>query len=160
MKRLILTLTACCTLITQSAIAAQIVPNTAIVSWTDTFFYNVNPKLPRGQKLKPIDRAYVREWQAIHHVVQNILVYKQVSCGRGTPEFVWTLGQPDGEPYPPRSKPPHPKSMSPDIHNLADAVFSTRHPNLMGRKIRPNETDFIRQWQTTRKQLSTVDPCY
>jgi Skp family chaperone for outer membrane proteins len=76
MKRFILTLTACSTLITQSAIAAQTVPNTAIVNWTDTFFYNVNPKLPRGQKLKPTDRAYIREWKAIRPVVQAVLAIK------------------------------------------------------------------------------------
>jgi hypothetical protein len=116
MKRIILPLAACFTLMAQGAIAAQntpiehppqiiaarTVPDKAIDDWTDTFFYNVNPKLTRGQKLKPIDHAYIQEWQAIRNAVQDdILVYERVSCGRDTPQFSWILRKHDGEPYPP-----------------------------------------------------------
>jgi hypothetical protein len=116
---------------------------------TDIFFYQVNPGLDYHQKLKTSDTKLKQEWQAIRNVTKGIIV----NIGHGC-RFDWKLKQYDGVQYSPSRSKSH--LISADLNDVTDAVFAARHPTLMGRKIRQSETDFVREWQRIRTQVSTL----
>ncbi len=51
-------------------------------------------------------------------------------------------------------------SSSQVLDNIADRIFYEKHPELNSRKIRPNETDLIQEWDQIRRCDAVVDSIF
>ena len=135
-------------------VAASQAPEKAIDELTDYLFYNLYRGLNR-RKIRSDERQYIKEWAAIRKVVsQDNLVYRDTCSGRSN--YEWLLSNYDDE-DPRRNASP---LSSPVLDKVADAVFYTRHPELVYRKIQRSEMRLASEWLQIRKAVSSLHPCY
>jgi len=135
-------------------VAASQAPEKAINNLTDLIFYNLHPELNR-RKIRSDETQYINEWAAIKKVVsEDNLVYRDTCSGRSN-NYEWFLSNYDDE-YRRRNASP---LSSPVLDRVADAVFYTRHPELVYRRIQPSETRLASEWLQIRKAVSSLHPC-
>ena len=120
-----------------------------IDDWTDTLFYRANPQLS-GRKIRTDETEYIREWNAIQRIVPDLLVYDNNICG----DTGWIL-----ESYDYISLDEGKGLVSEELNQVADAIFYARHPELSGRKIRPDETQLANEWSRIRTAVTLLHPC-
>jgi hypothetical protein len=103
------------------------VPTSVLDQHTDSYFGDIHPEM-RDRRIQANQTQYTKEWLAIREVLRNRISYGRV-CYK------------DGYDY--------------DVENyggaliaITDAVFYVRHPELAGRKIKPNETRLTREWNS------------
>ncbi|WP_293126074.1 hypothetical protein [Microcoleus sp. bin38.metabat.b11b12b14.051] len=136
-------------------VAVSQAPEKAIDELTDFIFYNLYPGLNR-RKIRSDERQYIKEWAAIKKVVsQDSLVYQDV-CGRNSTNYEWLLSKYDGQ-GPGRDAS---ALSSPVLDKVADAIFYTRHPELVYRRIQPSEMRLASEWSGIRRAISSLHPCY
>lgn len=137
-------------------VAASQAPAQAINELTDYLFYNLYPRLNR-RKIRSDETQYIKEWAAIKKVVsQDSLVY-EMDCGRNlNNNYEWRLSSYDSSGLARNASP----LSSPVLNRVADAVFYTRHPELVYRKIQPSETRLASEWLQIRRAISSLHPCY
>lgn len=136
-------------------VVASRAPEKAIDDLTDVLFYSLHPELNRRQ-IRSDETQYINEWAAIKKVVsEDNLVYGD-ACGRNSNNYEWLLSKYDGE-GPGRNAS---ALSSPVLDKVADAVFYTRHPELVYRRIQPGETRLASEWSRIRQAVSLLHPCY
>lgn len=133
-------LTVAGTIFARASIAsAQLTRQEAIDRISDVFFYQVNPEL-HYRKIQPDETLYVPEWRAIQNAVSQNIAYRK-ACDDDI-NNTWALAD-DRKAY----------------DQVADAVFYSRHPERLGRRISPDETDLSRKWSQIRNSIYLAD-CY
>jgi hypothetical protein len=135
-------------------VAASQTPEKAIDNLTDSIFYRLYPRL-NHRKIRSDETQYINEWAAIKKVVsQDSLVY-QDACGRNSTNYEWLLSKYDDE------SPGNNTSVfsSPVLDKVADAIFYTRHPELVYRRIQPSEMRLASEWSGIRRAVSSWYPC-
>ncbi len=122
------------------ATASPISYEDAVNIVTDSLFSHVHPER-HGRKLQANEYEHIREWQAIHKVLdQGILEYKKKPPNKACENLDWA----------------YPSNQTRDVaidEKLADAVFYVRHPERQGRSIGPNETAAIQEWKKLKKAM-------
>jgi hypothetical protein len=112
-------------------------PDSILDQHTDSYFWDVHPEM-RNRQIQPSQTQYKEEWLAIREVLESRLTYQKVCYKEGYGYDVENYGE--------------------TLQALADAVFYVRHPGLAGRKIRPNETGLIEEWNSIVKKFP-LDNC-
>ncbi|MEO9124916.1 MAG: hypothetical protein ABI262_09555, partial [Microcoleus sp.] len=79
----------------------------------------------------------------------------QDACGRNSTNYEWLLSKYDDE------SPGNNTSVfsSPVLDKVADAIFYTRHPELVYRRIQPSEMRLASEWSGIRRAVSSWYPC-
>jgi hypothetical protein len=113
------------------------VPTSVLDQYTDSYFGDVRPEM-RDKKIQPHQTQYKKEWLAIRGVLKNRLSYGKVCFKDGYDYDVENYGE--------------------ALIAITDAVFYARHPELAGRKIKPNETRLTREWNLIWKSFP-ADNC-
>lgn len=112
-------------------------PDSILDQYTDSYFRDVHPEM-RNRQIQPSQTQYKEEWLAIREVLESRLTYKKVCYKEGYGYDVENYGE--------------------TLQALADAIFSVRHPELGGRKIRPDEIELIKEWNSIVKKFP-LDNC-
>ncbi|MEB3280473.1 MAG: hypothetical protein VKK42_16295 [Lyngbya sp.] len=115
-------------------------PAQEIDFYTDHFFYQANPEL-QGRKLTSRDRDYLREWDNLRAAIAPLIKPTEEACPFEKPDGRWEFDI-DGKP----------ESYSSAYDYLADVIFYSRYPQMLGQKLSPG-TVFAREWSTIRKRL-------
>ena len=108
------------------------IPDSVIDQHADTYFRDANPEMLNRQ-IQPNQTEYQKEWLAIRKVLEDRIVYGKVCYKEGYGYDVARYGE--------------------TMQLLADAVFYTRHPELAGRKLRPGETELIKEWNSIARSF-------
>jgi hypothetical protein len=122
----------------------------AVRNLTDWFFYEVNPQL-NNRPLRLDEYNYIDEWQAIYKAVNQEMEYSQFDCAG---DNFWALynydllGQGDKG------------LVSSSFNHIADAIFYSRNPQLIGYKIADPESEKAREWLIIRRSIIREHPCY
>jgi hypothetical protein len=122
----------------------------AVNRLTDWFFYQVNP----GLNYRPLtgrESRYIREWRAIHQVVEQEMEPSQGSCAG---DSYWALSNYDIPGEGDRGL------VSQSFNRIADAIFYSRNPQLAGYKIPRSNSKKAREWLTIRRSIAREHPCY
>jgi hypothetical protein len=136
------------------AFAAEAVPTReeAIDSDTDRFLYRVNPEL-NGRKLRSDDDGYINEWKAIRKAVAQEMKPAVSNCAG---DQYWELLNYDGINGLPSSRRRH---SSPTFDHIADAIFYSRHPELVGTPLASDNSVLAREWSAIRRAIMVEQPC-
>lgn len=103
------------------------VPASVLDQHTDSYFWTVHPEM-WDRAIQPHQTQYKKEWLAIREALRDRLVYGQVCYKDGYDYEVENYGE--------------------ALFAITDAVFYARHPELNGRKIAPNETSLVQEWNS------------
>jgi len=105
----------------------------AIDYWTDHYFYQLHPEM-ENKTIQKHQTFYKKEWLVIQNLVRTYLSWG-VPCGALLDDEELDL-----DPGPPRYY------VDVSLTTAADTIFYARHPELKGRKIRPEETRLKEEW--------------
>lgn len=108
------------------------VPTAVLDQYSDSYFWDVRPEM-RDKKIQPHQAQYKKEWLAIREALKGRLSYGKVCFKDGYDYDVQDYGE--------------------ALIAMTDAVFYARHPELAGRKIKPNETRLTREWNLIWKSF-------
>jgi hypothetical protein len=101
------------------------VPTSVLDQHTDSYFGDIHPEM-RDKRIQAHQTQYQKEWLAIREVLKNKISYTTVCYKDGYDYDVENYGE--------------------ALIALTDAVFYVRHPELMGRKLKPSEASLIQEW--------------
>ena len=126
------------------------VPEFVVKDFTDFYFWQVNPEMSNNS-LKSDQTQYNQEWLAIKETLKNRIVWRKLPRCDGytdhenhADDLNYSYFVNDNQET---------------ITALIAAVFYARHPELKGRKIRPNETQLIREWNLIKQSVSSYSWC-
>ena len=117
-------------------------PAYLIDEYTDHFFYQANPEL-QGRKLTNRDQDYIREWNKLRAAIAPMIKPIQEACPfeSSNVEGLWDFdfkGMPN--------------SYSNPYDYLADVIFYSRYPQMLGQKLQPG-TPESQNWSIIRERL-------
>lgn len=120
-------------------------PADLIDEYTDHFFYQANPEL-QGRKLTNRDQDYIREWNNLRAAIAPMIKPIQEACSyesfeSSNVEGLWDFdfkGMPN--------------SYSNPYDYLADVIFYSRYPQMLGQKLQPGTTE-AQNWSIIRERL-------
>jgi hypothetical protein len=139
LKSLSLAIIATSVILGNQALAS--VPAPAVDQFTDSYFWTINPGM-RNRNIQPHQTQYKKEWLVIREIFQDRLTWMQLPVCYAEPgEYGYEI-----------------KDYGEAMTALTDAVFYARHPELNGRKISPNETNLIQEWNSINRSVS-FGPC-
>jgi hypothetical protein len=123
----------------------------AAIDWqTDLFLHKVNPELD-GRKLQSDETNYIREWNAIRQAVDQEMKPNVSECAG---DQYWELYSYDGINGLHSGR--HP---APSFDRIADAIFYSRHPELIGRSLSSSNSALAREWSQIRQAIMVEQPC-
>ncbi|VXD25041.1 exported hypothetical protein [Planktothrix serta PCC 8927] len=115
-------------------------PSDLIDEYTDHFFYQTNPEL-QGRKLTNTDQDYIREWHNLRAAIAPLIKPSQEACPLEKSDVGWDFDL-NGMP----------KSYSSVYDYLADTIFYSRYPEMLGQKLQPG-TATAQEWSVIRSRL-------
>jgi len=121
----------------------------AIDEQTDLFLHKANPEL-NGRKLRSDEDGYIREWNAIRQAVDQEMKPTPSQCDG---EY-WELYSYDGINGLHSGR--HPV---PSFDRIADAIFYSRHPEIVGTPLSSSSSDLAREWSQIRRAIRVEKPC-
>lgn len=124
------------------------------IDWlTDLLLNKVNPEL-NGRKLQSGEARYISEWKAIRQVIAEEMNPAATNC---VGDLYWELPSYDanyGSTDPNRI--PH---ISGTFDRIADAIFYSRHPELVGTRLSAANSEQTREWDSIRQAIIVEQPC-
>lgn len=120
---------------------ALAIPSAELNQYTDSFFWNINPEM-RDRSIQPQQTQYQKEWSAIREVLRNRVVWMELPGCYAEPGTYGYEVENYGE----------------TVTAVTDAAFYARHPELRGRKIRPDETSLVEEWNSLYRSFP-YSPC-
>jgi hypothetical protein len=105
------------------------VPDPVLDQYTNLYFWNVNPEM-FNRSVQFHQTQYKKEWLVIREVLNDQLVWMQLPLCYAEPgEYGYEV-----------------RDYGETVTALTDVIFYARHPELNGRKIRPDETELVKEW--------------
>ncbi|AOY82938.1 hypothetical protein BJP36_26520 [Moorena producens JHB] len=127
------------------------VPEFVLKDFTDFYFWQVNPEMSNNN-LNSGQTQYNQEWLAIKDTLKDRIVWRKLPSCDGYTDDHENYADDLNYSY-------FVNDNQETITALIDAVFYARHPELKGRKIRPNETHLIREWNLIKQSVSSYSWC-
>jgi hypothetical protein len=124
------------------------------INWlTDLLLNQVNSELD-GRKLQPNEFRYINEWTMIRQVVAQEMNSTPTDC---VGDLYWEL--PDYDWNYESTQPNRSRYVSDTFNRIADAIFYSRHPEWVGKKLPSKNSAQAQEWKSIRQAIIIEKTC-